>query len=187
MQEDIKKATECLKKGGVILYPTDTIWGIGCDATNSTAVRNIFLVKKRSGYKSFVLLAADISMLKQYVGSVPEKALELMKSHNKPLTIVYPAGKNVAEEVVAEDGSVAIRIPKDKFCQSLIKSFGKPIVSTSANISGDNPPAVFKEINPAIISKVDYSVHYRRNDENKGAPSSITKVFSDNSFITIRE
>ena len=174
--EDIDFCVETLKKGGVILYPTDTIWGIGCDATNDNAVRRIFEIKKRHESKSLIILASNLEMISNYVEKIPLSATKLIKNTEKPLTIIYEQAKNLAKSTIAADGTVAIRIPKDNFCLDLIRNFGKPLVSTSANFSGDDPPANFLEINKNLIKKVDYVVKYRQDDLTKSSPSTIVKL-----------
>lgn len=176
MQEDIKAALNVLLKGGIILYPTDTIWGIGCDATNETAVSKIYNIKKRSDSKSLIVLIDQSDRLSSYIGQVPEIAWQLLKIANKPLTIIYPGAKNLAKNAINLDGTIGIRISTDPFCKNLISQFKKPIISTSANISGKPYPANFSEIDPVILSKVDYIVKWKQNDKTKHSPSSIIKL-----------
>ena len=140
-----------LQKGGNILYPTDTVWGIGCDATNEKAVTKIFRIKKREESKSLVILVNNIEMLRQHVGEIPTKLIDILKKATKPTTVIYKSPKGLAKNVIAKDNTVAIRIAQDEFCQKLIKKFGKPLVSTSANISGSRTPSTFKEINQSIF------------------------------------
>ncbi len=177
--EDIPFCIETLKKGGIILYPTDTIWGIGCDATNDVAVRRVFEIKQRHESKSLIILASDIDMISHYLEKIPHTAIELLKNTDKPLTIIYEQAKNLAKSAIAADGTVAIRIPKDDFCVDLIHNFSKPIVSTSANFSGDKSPANFQEINTKLIDQVDYIVKYRQDDLSKASPSTIVKLNGD--------
>lgn len=176
MEEEIKKTIEALKKGGAILYPTDTVWGIGCDARNREAVDKIFSIKERAEYKSMVVLVCDEIMLHRYVKEIPPVAYDLMKAAEEPLTIIYPEGRMLAENVIAADGSVGIRLVRDEFCKRLIAAFGKPIVSTSANHSGEKTPASFAEIDDEIKRKVDYIVNLRRREQKNPKPSSIIKV-----------
>ncbi len=185
-QKDIEKAVEVLRKGGVILYPTDTIWGLGCDATNPQAVEKIYQIKQRPNTKSMLILLDSINKLMDYA-YVPSMAWELIKVSNNPLTIIYPEAKNLAPNLIAEDGTIGIRIVRDDFCRDLIRAFGKPIVSTSANISGKPAPANFKEISPEIKNKVDYIVKWRQNDMRKARPSSIIKLEKNNEVIIIRQ
>ena len=159
MEIQIKKAAEVIKAGGTILYPTDTIWGIGCDATNPEAVKKVFAIKRREESKSLVTLVCDLDMLARYVKDIPEAALDLIEVNDAPMTIIYPDAMHLASNVIAEDGSVGIRIPKNEFCRQLCFRLRKPIVSTSANISGENPPKGFKDISQEIKDAVDYIVH----------------------------
>jgi L-threonylcarbamoyladenylate synthase len=176
MNQDISKALEVLKKGGVILYPTDTIWGIGCDASNVDAVRRVYEIKKREDSKSMIVLLDNLSYLSFYINEVPEIAYELIDVSDKPLTIIYPGAKNLATNLIASDGSIGIRIPNDDFCKQLISKLRKPLVSTSANISGKSSPSNFNEIAQEIIEVVDYVVEWRQNDYSKSQPSSIIKL-----------
>jgi L-threonylcarbamoyladenylate synthase len=187
MIEEINKALEVLNKGGIILYPTDTIWGIGCDATNSEAVAKIYNLKQRIDSKSMLVLVDNENRLQQYVSEVPEAAWQLIEVSDKPLTIIYSGAKNLAKNLLAEDGSIGIRIAKDEFCEKLIGRFRRPIVSTSANISGEKSPALFDEINSVIKDKVDYIVNWRTNDLTPGQPSSIIKIDALGRFTIIRK
>jgi L-threonylcarbamoyladenylate synthase len=166
MEVQINKAIEVLKSGGVILYPTDTIWGIGCDATNPEAVKKVFAIKKREESKSLVTLVSDLDMLARYVKDIPDAALDLIEVNDTPMTIIYPQAIGLAENVIAEDGSVGIRIPMNEFCRQLCFRLRKPIVSTSANISGENPPKGFKDISQQIKDAVDYTVHPSMEEKN---------------------
>lgn len=176
LPDDLKKALDVLRQGGVILYPTDTVWGIGCDATNSEAVKRIFAIKQREDAKSMLVLMENQNMLNSYVREVPEIAWQLIEVTDKPLTIIYPGAKNLAANLIAEDGSIGIRITTETFTEHLIQRFRRPIVSTSANISGKPTPQNFDEIGDEIKSAVDYVVEYRQEDRNKNAPSSIIKL-----------
>jgi L-threonylcarbamoyladenylate synthase len=176
MIDDIKKAFEVLKNGGVILYPTDTIWGIGCDATNDTAVQRIYQIKKRADSKSMLVLMENPALLDRYVVEVPEIAWDLVEVATTPLTVIYPGAKNLAKNLIAEDGSIGIRFTKEAFTSHLLQRFRRPIVSTSANVSGEKSPAVFDEISEEIKSQVDYVVEYRQNDNSPAQPSSIIKL-----------
>jgi len=188
MEEELKKTLEILKKGGTILYPTDTVWGIGCDARNKEAVNKIFKIKERAEYKSMVVLVCDDKMINRYVKDVPAIAWDLIESAaDDPLTIIYPDGRMLAENIIAADGSVGIRIVKDEFCKNLIHKFGKPIVSTSANISGDPTPITFSNINNKIMNKVDYIVNLRQNEVNNPKPSTIIKVAMNGEVKIIRK
>lgn len=176
MNEDIKAAIEVLKDGGIILYPTDTIWGIGCDATNPEAVAKVYELKKRADSKSMLVLLDNINYLQRYVEEVPEMAYDLIEYSDKPMTIIYPQAKGLAKNLIAEDGSVGIRITEERFSAELILRFKKPIVSTSANISGQNSPLCFAQISKEIIDGVDYVVGYRQNETANPKPSSIIKL-----------
>ena len=186
MEQDIKKATEALKKGGIIIYPTDTIWGIGCDATNEKAVKKIYQIKKREGGKTLIILLDDKEKIKDYVKEVHHCAYDLMDSWEKPLTIIYPGAKNLAKNLIREDGTVAIRITKDPFSKELIKEFGKPIVSTSANFSGDVAPLYYNMISEELIEKADYTVGLFHDSMNEMKASTIIRINDDCSFDVIR-
>lgn len=187
MNDDIKKAIEILMKGGIILYPTDTVWGIGCDATNAEAVKRIYEIKQRDDSKSMLVLMDNPVKLQTYIQDVPEIAWDLIELTDKPLTIIYENARNLAENLIAEDGSVGIRITDEEFSKELCKRFRKPIVSTSANISGSPSPANFKEISQEIKNKMDYIVNYRQKDLSKANPSSIIKLSKDGTINIIRK
>ena len=176
MHDDIKKALEVLKAGGVILYPTDTIWGIGCDATNEKAVERIYNIKKREDSKSMLVLMENPALLERYVDEVPEIAWDLVEVATTPLTVIYPNAKNLAKNLIAEDGSIGIRFTKEAFTTQLLQRFRRPLVSTSANISGEKSPAFFDEISEEIKSQVDFIVEYRQNETTPAQPSSIIKL-----------
>ena len=187
MQEDIKKACEVLRKGGVILYPTDTIWGIGCDATNEDAVKRVYEIKKRDDSKSMLVLMENPVKLQNYITDVPDIAWDLIDLADKPLTIIYDGARNLAANLIAEDGSVGIRITSELFSAELCKQFRKPIVSTSANLSGEVSPSTFKEISEEIKNAVDYIVTYRQKDKNKAQPSGIVKLSKNGTISIIRK
>lgn len=176
MIDDIKAALEVLQKGGVILYPTDTIWGLGCDACNEEAVKRIYAIKNRIDSKSMLVLMENAALLERYVAEVPEIAYDLIELSEKPLTIIYDGAKNLAKNLIAEDGSIGIRLTTEAFSSDLIRRFKRPVVSTSANISGKPSPACFDEIEQEIIDAVDYVVKYRQDDTSKAVPSSIMKL-----------
>lgn len=176
MIEDIKKACEVMAAGGLILYPTDTIWGIGCDATNEEAVRKVYALKRRSDHKAMLLLMDSSAKLNYYVQEVPDVAWDLIELADSPLTVIYSGARNVAPNLLAEDGSVGIRITQEEFSHKLCERFRKPLVSTSANVSGAPSPANFSEISDTIKSGVDYIVRYRQEDLSKAAPSHIIKL-----------
>lgn len=176
MTEDIKKACDIMAAGGIILYPTDTIWGIGCDATNEEAVRKVYELKKRTDNKAMLVLLDSDAKLDRYVSEVPSVAWDLIDVADKPLTIIYSGAKNLAPNLLGEDGSVGIRITNEEFSRRLCERFRKPLVSTSANISGQPSPANFSEISDEIKAGVDYIVNYRQDDMSKAAPSNIIKL-----------
>ena len=186
-EDDIKESLNILRKGGIILYPTDTIWGLGCDPTNESAVNSIFRLKSREENKSLIILADGVSMIERYVKDIPEIVYELIDVSDTPLTIIYPDAKNLAPGVFGEDGSIGIRVCKDEFCSELISRFRKPIVSTSANFSGNPPPGNFIEIEKNLLNKVDYIVKYRQDDRSKNSASPVIKINKDGSIKIIRK
>ncbi len=187
MHDDIKKALEVLKSGGIILYPTDTIWGIGCDATNYEAVKRIYHIKKREDSKSMLVLMENAALLDRYVNEVPDVAWDLVEITTTPLTVIYPGAKNLAKNLIAEDGSIGIRFTKEEFTTRLLQRFRRPLVSTSANISGEKPPAFFDEISDEIKNAVDYIVEYRQDDTTPATPSSIIKLGPGGQIDIIRK
>lgn len=187
MHDDIKKAIEVLKRGGIILYPTDTIWGVGCDATNEKAVEKIYQIKKREDNKSMLVLMENPALLERYVDDVPEIAWDLVEVANTPLTVIYPNAKNLAKNLIADDGSIGIRFTKEAFTTQLLQRFRKPLVSTSANISGERSPAFFDEISEEIKNQVDYIVEFRQNDRTPVQPSSIIRLGSGGRIDIIRK
>ena len=198
----MKEALEVLRNGGVIVYPTDTIWGIGCDATNPLAVKKVYEIKKRQDSKALVLLAASLDMVARYVKDIPPIAVDLVEVNDKPMTLIYPQGicgkapeagaepvidrHFLAWNVVAEDGSVAIRIPMQEFCRNLSYKLGRPVVSTSANISGEPAPKSYKDISKEILDAADYVVPPVMDKESTGAASQIIKVELDGEVKIIR-
>ena len=187
MKQDIEKCLEVLNNGGVILYPTDTIWGLGCDATNEEAVKKIYQTKQRSDQKSLLVLLDHAGKIPSYVKEVPEIAWDLIDLTDKPLTIIYSDAKNLASNLIADDGSIGIRITSDEFCQKLIQRFKKPIVSTSANISGNKSPSNFSEISSEIIEAADYIVQWRQDDYTASQASSIIKLKNNGEIQIIRK
>ena len=185
--DDINAAVATLRNKGVILYPTDTIWGLGCDATNDEAVEKIFSIKARDESKSLIILVSNEQMLERYADNIPDVAFELVSVADSPLTVIYPKGKNLAKGVCAADGSVGIRICRDEFCNQLLARFRKPLVSTSANFSGKPSPEFFGDIEPNLINMVDYSVKFRQGDRRKSAPSSVIKFNADGTIKIIRK
>ena len=186
MNEEIIKAQEILFKGGLILYPTDTIWGIGCDATNEAAVRRVYELKKRVDSKALLVLVDNPVKLQFYVQEVPEIAWDLVEMADKPLTIIYPGARNLAPNLIAEDGSIGIRVTQEAFSKKLCERFRKAIVSTSANVSGEPSPRFFDEISPEIIAGVDYVVNFRRDDKTPAKPSSIISLGKGGQVKVIR-
>lgn len=181
---DIKGALNTLRNGGIILYPTDTVWGLGCDATNEEAVKKIYQLKKRDDAKSMLVLVGSEGQLQQTLDYVPEAAWMLLDAAVKPLTIIYDHPKGLAKNLLADDGSLGIRITNEVFSKALCERFKKPIVSTSANISGNKTPSIFSEIDRKIIDNVDYVVEYRQKDCTKKQSSNIIKV-SDQGIIKV--
>lgn len=187
MKDEIKKACEVMQKGGIILYPTDTVWGIGCDATNEEAVKKVFEIKKRADSKAMLVLVDSSVKVDFYVQDVPNVAWDLIDMTTKPLTIIYDGARNLASNLIAEDGSVGIRVTSEEFSKQLCFRFRKAIVSTSANISGQPSPAVFSEISEEIKDAVDYVVDYRRDEKGAAKPSSIIKLGKGGTIKIIRE
>jgi len=185
MQAEIEKSLEVIKKGGLLLYPTDTVWGLGCDATRPDAIQKIYDLKNRAESKALLCLVSDFKMLNQFVEEVPEVAYDILKYAIKPTTIIYDKPIRVAENLVAEDNTLAIRVVKDEFCKQLVRKLKRPLVSTSANISGEPTPKTFQEISPAILEGVDYVVNLHRNRKT-AKPSSIIKLKNDGSVTVIR-
>ena len=201
-KSDLEEAVRVLRAGGVIVYPTDTVWGIGCDATNEEAVRRVYALKRRADSKSMLVLLDAPGKLQGYVEEVPEMAWELLEctaplqlplqggrentESIRPLTIIYPRGKNLAKSLLAEDGSVGIRITREPFSKALCERLRRPIVSTSANISGEPAAKTFRQISEEVLEQADYVCLYRRDDEEEKAPSSIIKVGLHNEIEIIR-
>lgn len=186
-KEDIEKACEVMFNGGIILYPTDTIWGIGCDATNPEAVKRVYEIKKRIDSKALITLVDSPAKVNAYVQNMPEIAWDLIEFATKPLTIIYDKARNLAENLLAEDGSAGIRVTNEPFSKDLCMRFKKPIVSTSANISGEPSPQNFSEVSQEIISAVDYVVKYRQDEKTKAVPSSIIKLGNKGEVKIIRQ
>ncbi len=186
LHHDIQEAVHVLKNGGTLLYPTDTIWGIGCDATQVKAVEKVFRIKERVQEKSLIVLVRDLDMLQDYVEHLPEIAIELLASVSDPLTIIYPGGRNLPRNVTAEDGSIAIRIPKHDFCQEMLSALGKPITSTSANVSGAPNPFSYSSVADPIKKAVDHIVPYRYQAIARPKPSTIVKIDRNGEMRIIR-
>ena len=187
MKDEIKKACEVLQKGGVILYPTDTVWGIGCDATNEEAVKRVFEIKQRADSKAMLVLVDSPVKVDFYVQDVPSVAWDLIEMTTKPLTIIYDGARNLAPNLIAADGSVGIRVTAEEFSKQLCFRFRKAIVSTSANISGQPSPASFSEISEEVKQAVDYIVEYRQDEVGHPKPSSIIKLGKGGEVKIIRE
>ena len=183
---DIQEAKTVLSAEGTLLYPTDTIWGLGCDATSEKAVAGVSKIKKRAEDKSYIVLMADTQMLRKYLAN-PHPDLETLVAEQKgPTTIIYDSIIGIAENALAADGSLGIRIPKDQFCIALLKRYGKPILSTSANESGQPSPKFYSQIQDEIRARVDYIINWRQDDETEKEPSRIIKINKDGSLLKIR-
>ncbi len=187
IDEDVARAVEVLKRGGVILYPTDTVWGIGCDATRSDAVKKVFEIKKRADSKAMIVLLDSAERLDRYVDDVPEVALQLIEVADRPTTIVFDGARNVARELVAEDGSIGIRITNEEFSNKLCRALRRPLVSTSANISGQPAARIFNEISPEIKNAVDYIATTRRDDTSLSKPSCVIKIGEGGTIKILRK
>jgi len=186
MKNEINKSFDVLKRGGVIIYPTDTIWGIGCDATNEKAIEKVYQIKKRSESKSLIILVDSWKMLEQYVAHIPNKVSCVLKGSAKPTSVIYNHPNGLAKNVIANDGTVAIRIIKDEFCQELIKKLNKPIVSTSANYSGEKAPQRFTDIKGSLLEKADYIVNLH-HEKRQGVASQIVKVDKEGKIEFLRK
>lgn len=185
--KEVQAAEEELLLGNVILYPTDTVWGIGCDAVSTEAVRKIFEIKERDSSKAMILLVADEKMLQHYVKNIPADFSKWVKEQERPTTYVFSEPQNLPAEVLAADGTVAIRIVDDEFCHRLIRQIDRPLVSTSANISGEPSPASYNDVSDAIKQRVDFVVNWRRDDAMSSRPSRIVKINPDGSLQVIRD
>ena len=186
IEDDVNECVEVMKNGGLILYPTDTIWGIGCDATNAEAVKKVYELKQRADNKALIVLLDSMEHLDHYVVNVPEMAYELLDVAVKPLTIIYDGAYNLAPNLLGDNDSVGIRIPHEEFCHKLCECFGKPVVSTSANISGGATAHFFDEIDSKIKEGVDYVVKYRQDDKKPHEASNIIMLKEDGSFKILR-
>ena len=185
-EDDIKNCINVLQKGGTILYPTDTVWGIGCDAMNPAAVEKVFAIKQRPKEKSMIVLLADARDILQYVAAPHPDIIAIVEGFDKPTTVIYENALDFPDNVVNQDGSIAIRVTNDAFCKALIKRYRKPIISTSANISGVATPSVFKMIDTAIVSNADYVVKYRQDDDTIHAPSRLVRMNEDGGLEVLR-
>lgn len=184
--KDIEAAVVVLKNGGTILYPTDTVWGLGCDATNEAAVDKIYRIKKRNEEKSMIILLANEADILHFTNDPNPVIFDYIKNIFKPTTIIYEGARNLAKNLINRDGSIGIRVVKDPFCKALIEAFGKPLVSTSSNISGYPPPALFEDIDAEIKSGVDYIVQHRQEDRTPFEPSSVIKLNPDGTLLILR-
>lgn len=184
---EVEQALSVLRSGGVILYPTDTIWGLGCDATNQEAIARIFHIKNREDSKSMIVLMADERDILKYVASPDLTVFDFLEQQQRPTTIIYDNALGLPSNLVAQDGSIAIRLAQDDFCRHLVRRLGKPIVSTSANISGEAPPAFFDEVSQAIKSSVDHVVKWRQDDRTPAKPSQIIKWLQNGQYHIIRQ
>ena len=185
-EQEVEEALKVLRSGNVILYPTDTIWGIGCDATNREAIRRIYQIKKREDSKSMIILVADERDVLQYVAAPDLSVFDFIEEQTRPTTIIFGHAVGLPDSLIAEDGSIAIRIARDEFCRHLIKRLRKPIVSTSANISGQASPKFFAEVSEEIKNAVDHIVKWRQDDTSIALPSQIIKWNNDGSYTIIR-
>ncbi len=186
-QDDVRNAVSVMRHGGVILYPTDTVWGIGCDATCRDAVRKVYEIKRRADSKALISLVDDERNLEKYIGGdVLDVAVSIIADSDRPTTIVYPDCRNLADNLLASDGSAGLRVTRERYSSELCRELGVPVVSTSANISGEPAPAIFKEISPEIIGAVDYVAFYRRDDESLSIPSRVLKINPDGSTVILR-
>ena len=186
MKEDIQNCLNTLREGGIILYPTDTVWGIGCDASNPQAIQKIYDLKGRTSSKALITLVGSEVMLERTVLNMPEIAWDLIESANRPLTLIYDEVKGIAPNAIAEDGSCGIRLAKDTFCRQLIQRLGKPIISTSANVSGEETPKDFRSISDTILKGVDFVVNYRQNEATSQKSSNIIKIKNNGEIKIIR-
>lgn len=186
MLDEVARAADVVKRGGIILYPTDTVWGIGCDASNPQAVKKVFDLKRRADHKAMIVLVGSADDVGLYVESMPEIARDLIEVADKPLTIVYDRGARLAPGLMGEDGSVGIRVTREQFSAALCRRLRRPLVSTSANLSGQPAPAIFREISPEILDGVDHVVDYRRDDTTRGCPSTVMRLSATGVFKILR-
>ena len=185
-ENDIKNCIKVLETGGIILYPTDTVWGIGCDAQNKNAVEKVFALKNRTAEKSMIVLVADARDIIQYIAAPPPDIIAIIAGFDTPTSVIYNNAIGFADNVVKQDGSIAIRVTTDNFCKALLKRYKKPIISTSANISGTASPAIFAAIDKSIINGVDYVVQYRQDDNTIHKPSRIVRIDDEGAVTIIR-
>jgi len=186
MIAEIESSLKALESGGVLIYPTDTIWGIGCDATSEDAVAQIYRIKRRAESKSLVTLVSDWEMLKTYVPFIPEGVAEFLRNATKPTTVIYSDPRGIASNAISSDNTIAIRMPQNDFCVNLIRAFGKPIISTSANYSGSSSPTCFSDIDKGLLAEADYIVNLSRHETQESA-SQIVKIDQDGQIVFIRK
>lgn len=187
IRTEIENTVRVFEEGGVVVYPTDTVWGIGCDALNARAVERVYKIKRRDVQKSLIVLLDEYSALNKYVAKVPDITVDLISSIDNPVTVIYDNAKNLPKNVAAPDGTIAIRVVRDEFCRNIIKELGKPIISSSANISGESTPLVFKQIAPEVIRQADYVVKLFHDQFNQGKASTIIRLYSNGTYKIIRE
>jgi L-threonylcarbamoyladenylate synthase len=186
MNAEVNRALEIVQNGGTLLYPTDTIWGLGCDATNADAVRKIYALKQRDDSKSLIILLAEPKDILQYVAAPPPDIVDMIRQFDRPTTVIYPQAIGLPDNLVHSDGTIAIRVTRDPFCKTLIKRLRRPLVSTSANISGAAAPTGFSDIAPEIKSGVDYIVNHRRMEQTDGRSSRIIRISNEGAITVIR-
>ena len=186
IENDIKQCVRTLQDGGVILYPTDTVWGLGCDATNEAAVEKVFRIKQRPREKSMIVLLAEARDVLQYVAAPHPDIIGIIESFERPTTVIFEHALGFADNVVNQDGSIAIRVTTDQFCKAVIKRLKRPLVSTSANVSGAPTPAIFRQVDDVIKQGVDYTVLYRQDDEQAASPSRLVRINDDGSLDVLR-
>lgn len=184
---EIQNSLEILDRGGVILYPTDTVWGLGCNALNESAIEKVYRIKNRPEGKNLIILLHSFDEVKKYVAEVPLFIEDLIDNIQKPVTVIYDNAQNLPESIIAPDGTIAIRVVKDEFCQQLIQKLGKPLISSSANVSGEPTPLVFSRISQKIIDRVDYVVQLSHGLFHEVKTSTIIRVFGDGSYRVVRE
>lgn len=184
--EDVARAVDTLRRGGIIIYPTETVWGIGCDATNTEAVSRIYAMKRRDDHKALITLVDDIPMLERTVDGIPEVAYDLIEFSEKPLTLVYDKAIGVSDRLIGKDGTLAVRVTRHDFCRRLVRGLCRPLVSTSANISGNPAPPMFSDIDPELLAAADYVCTSRRNVRANGVPSTVMRITESGEFTVIR-
>ena len=186
-QQEVETAVDALLLQQVILYPTDTVWGLGCDAESSKAVAQLYQIKGRAESKPSIVLVADLAMFGRYAATVPEQLAALLAGQTRPTTYIVPAGPRLAPQLVGPDGTVGLRIPQDEFCHKLVRRLGHGLVSTSANRSGEPTPALYAEVAPAIVRAADYVVSWRQDDATRHAPSRVVRLAADGQLTVVRE